>query len=82
MSSVIEQIHACKKNGWDDLLITADNLLKSLMTNPEAGRQIVKGLQKWNEQVLQRTSLLTPNEEDLTEKNPVMSFDESFGAEI
>ena len=82
MSVFTDQIIRCKLNGWDDLLITVENLHKSLFANPEAGRQIAKELQEWSSEVNQRVSTLPPSETDLTEKNPLMSFDESFGAEI
>ena len=82
MSVFTDQIITCKLNGWDDLLLTVENLHKSLFANPEAGRQIAKELHEWSSEVNQRVSLLTPSETDLTEKNPLMSFDECFGAEI
>ena len=82
MSVFTDQIITCKLNGWDDLLLTVENLHQSLFANPEAVRQIAKELQEWSNEVNQRLSSLTPSETDLTEKNPVMSFDESFGAEI
>jgi len=75
MSTFTDRVYQCKKYGWDDLLTVVDNLHTSLYSNPEAGRQIVKGLQAWIQDVDARQSLLTPDEFDLANKNPLMDLE-------
>ncbi len=75
MSSFSNRVYQCKKYGWDDLLTIVDNLYTSLYSNPEAGRQIVKGLETWMQDVDARQSLLTPDEVDLANKNPLMDLE-------
>tara|TARA_Y100000114_G_C11757666_1_gene327804 strand:+ start:186 stop:443 length:258 start_codon:yes stop_codon:yes gene_type:complete len=75
MSSFTDRVYQCKKHGWNDLLTVVDNLHTSLHSNPEAARQIVKGMQSWIQDVDTRQSLLTPNEVDLQNKNPLMDLE-------